>query len=352
VNALRRRPPGERVLVYLDHSTLSALARDEPDFAELRRLLTTAVESGHLLCPYSPEHRDESVLARADSYEAIDKLGDVLAMGIEFLGRERIEWNEIYAAARAFFGEEPNALWKEAFREDPHTPREKLFFEFMGGHIRVRARFPVDEDQRAEVRHEKAKEDPMQEAYADIRERGFSFEEIAEANTQAMLNWKLGPIFDADRFDAALRERRDELMKEWITTPGTDITPGSAVNRYLAFATRESQARALVERFPALEDRAAEFKASTVLRSMPTLRYPALLRAALASDPTKRKARASDGYDIEHLTLGLSRCDIVTADRAMTRIVRERELIPDGCQLFEFRAVADLAAAVGGALAD
>ena len=33
------------------------------------------------------------------------------------------------------------------------------------------------------------------------------------------------------------------------------------------------------------------------------LRYPALLRAALAADPTKRKARPSDGYDIEHLTL-------------------------------------------------
>jgi hypothetical protein len=33
--------------------------------------------------------------------------------------------------------------------------------------------------------------------------------------------------------------------------------------------------------------------------------YPALLRAALAAEPTERKARPSDGYDIEHLTIGL-----------------------------------------------
>jgi hypothetical protein len=326
------------------------MARDEPFFADLRRRLASAVESGRLLCPYSPGHRDESALARPDSYEAIDKLGDVLAMGIEFLDRETIEWNEIYAAARAFFGAEPKAPWKEAFREDPHTPREKLFFEFMGGHIRVKARFQVDEDQRAEVRHEKAKEDPMQEAYDDLRVSAFSFEEIAEANVEAMLNWKLGPIFDPERFYAALRERHVAVLKEWITTPGTDMTPGSAINRYLAFATRESLASALVERFPALHARAAEFKASTELRSMPTLRYPALLRAALASDPTKRKATPSDGYDIEHLTLGLSRCDIATADRAMTRLVQERKLLPEDCQLFKYSDVAGFTAAVENAL--
>lgn len=191
----------------------------------------------------------------------------------------------------------------------------------MGGHIRVKARFQVDEDQRAEARHEKAKEDPVQEAYDELRVGALSFEQIAEANVEAMLNWKLGPIFDPEHFYEALRERHVTVVKEWLTTPGTDMTPGSTITRYLAFATRESQARALVERFPALHERAGEFKASTELRSMPTLRYPALLRAALASDPTKRKATPSDGYDIDHLTLGLSRCDIATADRAMTRLL-------------------------------
>jgi hypothetical protein len=172
-NALWRRPPGDRVLVYLDHSTLSELARDEkPEFGELRRLLERAVESGRLICPYSPQHRDEAVLARPDTYDLIDKLGDVPAMGIEFLDRELMEWHEIYAAARAFLREEPRPLWKEAFREDPHTPREELFSEFMGGQIRVKARFAADEEQRAEVGYQKAKEDPMFQAYAELRGAG------------------------------------------------------------------------------------------------------------------------------------------------------------------------------------
>jgi hypothetical protein len=70
----------------------------------------------------------------------------------------------------------------------------------------------------------------------------------------------------------------------------------------------------------------------------------------LAADPTERKPRSRDGYDIEHLTIGLSRCDLVTADRSMTRIARERDLIPDGCQLFEFSDVAGLTAVVEQAL--
>ena len=256
VNALRRRPPGDRVLVYLDHSTLSELARGErPEFLDLRRLLEQAVESGRLICPYSPEHRDEAALARAESYDAIDKLGDMLAMGIEFLGRELIEWHEIYAAARAFVGREPRPLWREVFREDPHTPREELFFEFMGGQIRVKARFPLDEDQRAEVRYEKAKEDPMVQAYAELRAAGFSFEEMAEANTEAMLNWKLGPLFDPDGFHAAVERRKAEVVAEWATTSEPDLAPGSPTNRYMSFAIRMSQASSFTERFPELVER-------------------------------------------------------------------------------------------------
>jgi len=351
INALWRRPPGDRVLVYLDHSTLSELAREErTEFVELRRLLKRAVESGRLICPYSPEHRDEAALAAADFYDAIERTGDVLAMGIEFLARERIEWQELYAAARAFLGQEPRPLWKEALRADPHTPREKLFFEFMGGMIRVKARFAVDDAQRAEVLHEKAKEDPIAEAYAELRGAGFSFEQMAEANTDAMIDWKLVPLFDPEGFQAAIERRRTALLSEWMTASEPSLAPGSPTNRYLSFAERMSQTTAFVERFPELLERAEEFKSSSELRSLPTLRFPALLRAALAADPNKRKARPSDGYDIEHLTIGLSRCDIVTADRSMTLIARERALIPDGCELFEFRDVAGLVAAIEQAL--
>ena len=212
--------------------------------------------------------------------------------------------------------------------------------------IRVKARFAVDDEQRAEVLHEKAKEDPMAEAYSELRVAGFSFEQMAEANTDAMLNWKLGPLFDPEGFQVAMERRKTELLSEWMTTSEPSLVPGSPTNRYLSFAERTSQTTAFVERFPELLECAAEFKRSGELRSLPTLRYPALLRAALAAEPNKRKARPSDGYDIEHLTIGLSRCDIVTADRSMMLIARERALIPDGCQLFEFLDVPGLTAAV------
>jgi hypothetical protein len=47
----------------------------------------------------------------------------------------------------------------------------------------------------------------MEEAYAEVR--GLSFEEIAEANLEAMLDWKLGPLFDPER-SARMTEARNE----------------------------------------------------------------------------------------------------------------------------------------------
>lgn len=44
-----------------------------------------------------------------------------------------------------------------------------------------------------------------------------------------------------------------------------------------------------------------------------------------------------DGYDIEHLTRGLSRCDIMTADSSVTQLARDFRLIPTGCSLFSVR---------------
>jgi hypothetical protein len=83
---------------------------------------------------------------------------------------------------------------------------------------------------------------------------------------------------------------------------------------------------------------------------MPALRYPALLRAGLALT-RNRVAKPGDGYDIDHLTCGLSRCDIVTADAGMTQLVRNLKLAPDGCQVFGTRDMDGLHRAVEAALA-
>jgi len=88
----------------------------------------------------------------------------------------------------------------------------------------------------------------------------------------------------------------------------------------------------LAERYPAINEHPEDFRRSEALRWMPTLRYPALLRAALTT-ARNRKARPGDELDVEHLIRGLSRCDIATADRSMAHLVRERKLVPQRCQL-------------------
>jgi hypothetical protein len=348
VDALQRRPPGDRILVYLDQSALSSLVRDE-EHAGVREALKARVDAGALVCVRSHEHEDETLLAPKELWDEIDRLSDELAMGIQFKSREEIEWSEIYAAAAAFLGQEPpQELWREAFRTDPHTPREQLFMTAFGGSFRIRARFDPADWQIAEVEHEKSKEERMTKAYEDLRESGFSFEQMAEGNLNAMILWKLGPLVDRASFQMDLLRR----SAEWEATAegaDADVTAGSPWSKLLAAGYVLTHTKYLVERYPELLDRATEFAASDELRHMPTLAYPALFRAALAAT-AGRKGHPGDGYDIEHLTRGLSRCDIVTADSGMTQICRTYRLVPRGCQLFSYRELDAFRDAVEAAL--
>ena len=65
-----------------------------------------------------------------------------------------------------------------------------------------------------------------------------------------------------------------------------------------------------------------------------------------------RSTKRGDGYDITHLTCGLSRCDIVTADSGMAQLVRNHNLSAADCRLFGFREMPAFHEAVEGALAD
>jgi hypothetical protein len=112
---------------------------------------------------------------------------------------------------------------------------------------------------------------------------------------------------------------------------------------------RRIQAASLLTRYPALREREAEFVTSRELRDMPSLRYPALFRAALATMQGRRPKRG-DGYDIQHLTKGLSRCDIVTADAGMAQLATDRRLVPLGCELLRFNDIDGLTATIERAL--
>jgi len=352
VSRLARRPNGPRLLVYLDQSTLSALVT-ENDHAELLDLLRAEVNTGRLICPASSSHNDETARVHIRDqglWKEIDGLADELSIGIGFRGEEEIELAEIHAAAAAFEEHESRPIWKEAFRTDPNTPRDELFFGFGGGQIRVRAYFEPDEMLHEEVAHERDKETDMDKVYAELREKGFSFEEMAEGNLEQMISWKLGPVLAPEEFARHYLERGFVLARDAEATE-FDISPGSAYNRFMAFGTRRIQMERFAERYPEIARRPDEFRRFEPLRSLPTLAFPALFRAALAASP-ERRARPSDGHDIAHLTHGLSRCDLVSADAGMTQLIRDFRLAPAGCHIFSYREFDRLAMAIEERLAE
>jgi hypothetical protein len=352
VNRLARRPDGPRLLVYLDQSTLSALATEE-NHAGLLNLLRAEVNAGRLICPTSPSHDDETARVHIRDqrlWKEIDGLADELSVGIGFRGEEQIEFAEIYAAAGAFEAREDRPIWEEAFRTDPNTPREDLFFGFAGGQIRIRAYFEPDETLLEEVEHERSKEADMDKSYTELREKGFSFEEMAGGNLEQMISWKLGPVLASDEFARHYLERGVALARE-VEATEVDISAGSVYARFMAFGTRRIQMERLVERHPAIAERPDEFRQFEQLRSLPTLVFPALFRAALAAHPGRR-ARPSDGHDIAHLTHGLSRCDLVTADAGMTQLIRDFRLAPTGCEVFSYREFGELPEAIEKLLAE
>lgn len=343
VDPLRRRPEGEKTLIYLDQSTLSDLACNS-DFSELRDLLVEGVEADRLLCPWSLDHHSETYDAKR--WQEIRKLGDELSMGINFGSDEEITYAELYAAAAEFSGDDPlRPIWREAFSKDPHLSRKSLY----PGGLRVDVFFPPGEIDEEDTTYIRGLEDErMTASYAAARARGYTFEKQAEREFEEMIYWRLGPLTDPRRFQQQLQTKALAWHKE-LEAGKIDITTGSAYGQATAVSTRQLHVEHLVTRYPKVGSDVAGFVASSTLRNMPSLRYPALLRAGLALTPN-RKAKQGDGFDLSHLMKGLSRCDIVTADSGMTQMVTDFKLVPAGCRIFRAGDRKGLAAAVKTAL--
>lgn len=313
--------------------------------------LRASVEGGDALCLRSQEHRDETLLATREMWDAIDSLGDELATGVEFRAREEIQWNEIHAAAAEFLGISAprDEVWREAFWEDPQTPRDRLFTDFLGSAVRVRVRSEPADWQIAEVDREKSKESQaLEQAYAhDRAAAGGSFDRLAEAYLRENIRWTVGLLADPHWF-AAHYERLQAGLRHSADLINPDISPGSPFTRFQAFTDKGSQTKSLIDRFPALRRSSEEFTASDELRHVPSIAYPAILRAGLAA-LSQRRAKPGDGYDIAHLAQGLSRCDVVTADSGMAQLCRDRKLVPSSCRLLSYRELEQLPAAIEGA---
>ncbi|MBN2575229.1 MAG: hypothetical protein JXP73_11760 [Deltaproteobacteria bacterium] len=322
------------MLVYLDQSALSRLA--EGRFPDLLETLRRGIHSGALLCPESFEHRDETVLADKSRFDAITELSDELSMGVGLLDREDVWRNEVHVAVASFLGEEPPMeIWKEAFEKDPHLPLDHLFPVSPG----LRVTFPPE---KVDWREEEARK--RKEPFADLlnehwqRSTGASFEEQTEVEFQGSLGLLLMPLVNPSRFLAWLKESR-ALMEEEIRAGHIE----SDYNRYVHRHELGEFSDFLLCTYPTLRNRLGEFLASRQLRCTPSLRYPALLFAALFCTLC-RKVRESDVFDIQHLTQGLSRCDIVTADGAWVQWCRERNLVPGSVRLFSSRELDQLTA--------
>jgi len=286
------------------------------------------VRFGVLVCPSSPDHADESVLA-SRSYELLHNLADELSMGIHFRWDFEIEYNEMIHAAAAFAGAGPNEPeWGEAFETDPHTPRERLY----PGGFRVSLKAQRLDWQVSEVEQERDDVEALTAIYETVRQSGRTFDEQAEMEFADVVKWKLGPIVASNWFRAKMAEWTLGAVKA-LESPDNVTAPGSLFNMYSAGQKTAGFCNYLVRRFPLLTARASEFATSEELRACPSLALPALMFAGIAATP-RRKAKPGDRYDRSHLMKGLSRCDIVTADSGMVQICRERKLVPAGVSLY------------------
>jgi hypothetical protein len=320
----------------------------EDRFSRLRDELLAAVRSGTLICPRSPDHDDEARLARQDTWEDIDALTHALSPGVRFRFTGEVENAEIRAAARALLGKPAEDLWREAFTANPHSARDQSVAVF-GQDVSLRVRRIPDDDDRAEIENEKAKEEPLTAAYEETRNE-FSFEQICAANLHQLLEWKLGSLASTSAYVSNL-ERRAAEAKEEAENGADPLRPGSAFRRLDAARQRGQFIMNLCLELADLRDHVHELFYGSQLRSMPTMVLYAYLRAGLASTPG-RKAKPGDGYDVNHLVRGLSRCDIVTADRGMVQMVKTYKLAPNGCQLFESSDVDGLLNALRAAIAN
>lgn len=157
---------------------------------------------------------------------------------------------------------------------------------------------------------------------------------MARGNLDAQVKYLLGPLADPHFLEKA-ETRQAELARHWLQTGDTGMEAGSPLRRYLRFAEMASTAKTLRENYPAVGADPGGFVASEAVRNLPTVRMFSFLLAALSVDGRRTKPSASDLHDLRHMTYGLSRCDLVTADRRACALVRGRGLVPDGVSITE-----------------
>jgi hypothetical protein len=328
VGCCRRRPPCRRILIYLDTSTLGELACGNPAAQGLSDVLLGAIESERAICVGSPWHEDEiALLAWADQQV---KALRTYTLDLRMRHEEELIVRELDAAAREFSGQARECPWDEAFEDDPDKPPLQ---PFQAQYLNERLSFEAARGLRDEAQHDRRTSESLTDAHMELRQRGLSWEEVAAGNLDAQVAYFLGPLADPAFLEKA-EARQRELAREWLRS-GVNTEAGSATRKYLRFAQVASTALHLRDKYPAIAADPAGFCESDAVRGLPTVRLFSFLLAALSVDGRQTKPSASDLHDLRHLTYGLSRCDIVTADRRSCALVRQRDLVPEEVELVE-----------------
>lgn len=342
VDRCRRRPSSRRLLFYLDSSTFAAVARKDTGAEGLDAALRTAIDEETGICVAAPWHEDEVALLKFGS--ALDRVTRVVrryTLDARMRSAEVLIGQELDAAAREYSGETRAITWREAFDCDPDDPPLKPFQADYLDRLDRPERPAALVDEVDDMRNISER---LLEAHAELRDRQFDWDMVAEANIEARIRYLLGPLADPE-FSVEEQARRGELVEAW--NQGDDgAEPGSPTRRYVRFAQVASEARALRERYPPVAADPSGFCRSDVVRYLPTIGMFSVLIAALSVDGKRSTPQPSDLHDIWHLTYGLSRCDLVTADRRTARLAIDRGLVPAGVRLLEAHKLSDIAAAV------
>jgi hypothetical protein len=342
VDRCRRRPTSRRLLIYLDSSTHGAVAREDAGADELDAAIRTALDDETGICVGAPRHDDEVALLNLGS--ALDRVTRVIrryTLDVRMRSPEALIDQELEAAATEYGGETYPVTWREAFECDPDDPPLK---PFQADYLDRRDRPELPAALVDEVNDMRNTSERLLEAHRALRDRRFDWDTVAEANIEARVRYLLGPLADPD-FSVVEQARRDDLVRAW--NRGEDgAEAGSPTRRYVRFARVASNARALAERYPRVAADPSGFSWSDIVRYLPTIGLFSALIAALSLDGKRTTPQPSDLHDIWHLTYGLSRCDIVTADRRTVRLAIGRELVPTGIRLLEAHKLSDIASAV------
>jgi hypothetical protein len=342
VDRCRRRPDCKRLLVYFDTSTYGCLSRGDDGAERLDGLLRRAIDQQSAICVGSPWLDDEIALLRFGP--RLDRLVQAVrsyTLGLQMKFKEELIDFELSAAAREFSGQAVQITWEEAFRDDPDDPPLE---PFQAEYLNNREGFQHPPAGVEDAAHDRGTSESLSLAHDELRDAELNWEEVAAGNMEQQAEYLLAPLEDPKSVDRASR-LQGELVNGWLSGDlGMDAA--SPVRKYLRLAHVVSNAKRLRERFPAVGDDPVGFLESDAVRYLPMIRLFSFLLAALSVDGRRTKPRASDLHDLRHLTYGLSRCDIVTADRRSCELARGRDLIPAGVTLCEAHTLGAIADAI------